>query len=216
MATAPGYKFPLPDPFDGKSDDLSGGSKAREFMDKCEVFFSKHSGDFGNAEDKVRFTFMLLKDAAWPWAAALIPALSNNTHAQRGMVTNWATFKMAFLAQFSSVDQKAATTRELVKLKQTGKVSQYAAQFRELASQTEWNDDSKIAIYHTGLRGAIQHIISTSVTIPTTYEEYVNWTIQIGDRLDALSASKPQFTPSGPRKPNPGQTQGSRGQPAPA
>lgn len=190
MSNTPAFKFPQPKPFDGKPDELSGASKAREFMAKCLLFFEWNSSAFTDDSAKVKFVLFLCEDAAYTWAASYIDAVSDSNNPLYAVTQKWVDFKAAFLAQFSSVDQEQTATRQLARLRQDGKVSSYAARFRELASQTKWNDESKIAVYYNGLRDAVKGIISTAVTVPDKYEDYVNWTIKIGDRLDMASAER--------------------------
>lgn len=202
MSTSSSFKFPQPKPFDGKPDELSGASKAREFMAKCLLYFGWYSTEFSSGEKKVKFVLFLCEDAAYTWAASYIDAISDSTNSLHGITQDWDKFKSAFLAQFSSVDQEQTATRQLARLRQDGKVSSYAARFRELASQTKWNDESKIAVYYNGLRDAVKGIVSTAVTCPDKYEEYVNWTIKIGDRLDMASAERARTLPPGSARPN--------------
>lgn len=179
-----GFKFPQPKAFDGKTDDLSGASKAREFISKCEIYFAHYDAEFKDHEVRARFVLFLCEESAYAWAAAYIDAMASKQGGLYDTAKKWEDFKKAFLAQFSSIDQKQSATRQLAQLRQSGKVSVYAAKFRELAAQTDWNDDSKIAVYYNGLRDTIKTTIATATSIPDKYEEYVNWTIRIGDRLD--------------------------------
>lgn len=190
MSTPGGFKFPTPKAFDGKPDEFSGASRAREFVSKCELYFTFYTKEFSTDDMKVKFVLFLCEDAAYAWAAAYIGAISDTSSPLYGTTQKWDDFKKAFLAQFSSVDQVQTATRQLTQLKQIGKVSAYAARFRELACQTKWNDESKLAVYYNGLRNAVKDVIAKTANIPTKYEEYVNWTIGIGDRIDMNTAER--------------------------
>lgn len=201
------FKFPMPDPFLGKPDEASGASNAREFISKVELTFRWHQREFFLATTRVEFVLFLCQGAAFSWASAYIEALGDPRNPLHPRTLSWTRFKKAFLAQFSSIDQAQTATRLITTLKQTGKVSEYAAKFREYAAQTKWNDDSKIAVYHTGLRDTIKTIIATSVDIPGRYEDYVNWTIKIGDRLDQAAAERARSAQSSGRNAQTGRNQ---------
>lgn len=201
------FKFPMPDPFLGKPDEASGASNAREFISKVELTFRWHQWEFFLATTRVEFVLFLCQGAAFSWASAYIEALGDPRNPLHPRTLSWTRFKKAFLAQFSSIDQAQTATRLITTLKQTGKVSEYAAKFREYAAQTKWNDDSKIAVYHTGLRDTIKTIIATSVDIPGRYEDYVNWTIKIGDRLDQAAAEHARSAQSSGRNAQTGRNQ---------
>ena len=108
-----GFKFPPPNSFDGKPDTKTGGSKAREFYAKCEIYFSAYPDSFDTALKRSRFILYLCKDAAYTWASSYMGAIANSVHKLRGIIDNEPKSKTAFLAQFSSIDPVQAATFEL-------------------------------------------------------------------------------------------------------
>ncbi|KAG8841437.1 hypothetical protein FRB96_007733, partial [Tulasnella sp. 330] len=190
MSNVAGFKFPTPAEFDGKSDESTGVSKAREFLVKVEIYVGVYSANFPSPVDKSRLILFLCKDAAFSWASLYMPAINNTNHKKQKFLEDWDGFKAAFLAQFSSVDQEATATRELVNIRHTGKVSEFAVRFRELAAQTKWNDESKIVVYLTKLKESIRGIILTTISALTQYEEFVNWTIKIGDQVETFNSER--------------------------
>ncbi|KAG8971729.1 hypothetical protein FRB93_003230 [Tulasnella sp. JGI-2019a] len=181
---SPSYKFPAPESFDGKPD-LQGGSKAREFFMKCEIYFSFYDDQFKVDTNRARFIPFLCKDAAYARASAYMAALEDSSHELHGVLNSASKFKDTFLAQFSSINLVESATQELSRLNQSGKILEFTARFRELASQTKWNDESKITIFYTKLSDRIKDVIVTSPVVPTKYEEYVNWAIKIRERLES-------------------------------
>ncbi|KAG8986916.1 hypothetical protein FRB94_002357 [Tulasnella sp. JGI-2019a] len=112
-------------------------------------------------------------------------ALGDSSHELHIILNSASKFKDAFLAQFSSIDLVETTTQELSRLNQSRKISEFTTRFRELASQTKWNDESKVAMFYTKLSNRIKDVIIASPVVPTKYEEYVNWAIKIGERLES-------------------------------
>ncbi|KAG8992952.1 hypothetical protein FRB94_011157 [Tulasnella sp. JGI-2019a] len=109
-------------------------------------------------------------------------ALGDTNHKLHAVLNSASKFKDAFLAQSSSINL----------VETSGKVSEFAARFRELANQTKWNDESKITMFYTKLQDRIKDVIIASPVIPTKYEEYVNWAIKIGERLESRQSECPR------------------------
>ncbi|KAG8990587.1 hypothetical protein FRB94_013247 [Tulasnella sp. JGI-2019a] len=167
---SPSYKFPPPESFNGKPD-AQGGSKAREFFVKCEIYFSFYNDQFKVDINRARFILFLCKDAAYTWASAYMAALGDSSHELHAILNSASKFKDAFLAQFSSINLVESATQELSRLNQSGKISEFTASFKDLASQTKWNDESKIAMFYTKLSDRIKDVIVASPVVPTKYKE---------------------------------------------
>ncbi|KAG9020478.1 hypothetical protein FRB95_004176, partial [Tulasnella sp. JGI-2019a] len=187
-----GFKFPPLDAFDGKPDTKTGGSKAREFYVKCEIYFDAYSGAFDTYLKRSWFILYLCKEAAYTWALSYMGAISDSTHKLRPILKDGVKFKTAFLAQFSSIDPVQAATFKLNRLHHTRTISEFSARFRELASQTDWNDPSKISFYYSKLQDRIKDTIVQAASAPGSYEDYVNWAIQIGECLKTRQSEQPR------------------------
>lgn len=93
MSSVGGSKFPTPDSFNGKADELTGGSKAREFLTKCDIYISVYNTAFPGDRDKARLVLFLCKDAAYAWAAPWIKALTDGQHPLHADTGDWGTSK---------------------------------------------------------------------------------------------------------------------------
>ncbi|KAG9021456.1 hypothetical protein FRB95_002090, partial [Tulasnella sp. JGI-2019a] len=103
-----------------------------------------------------------------------VGAISNSVHKLRPILEDGVKFKTVFLAQFSSINPVQAATFKLNRLHHTGTISEFSARFRELASQTDWNDPSKISFYYSKLQDRIKDTIAQAASAPDSYEDYVN------------------------------------------
>ena len=219
MSSGAGFKFPQPKPFTGKPDESTGIIKSREFLAKCELFFAFYDRQFDNDERKTTFVLFICEEAAYAWASVYITAMGVEGHELHDVIKNWAKFKKAFLAQFGSVNPTKTATRDIIALYQTGKVSEYARLFRELAAQTDFNDPSKIAIYERGLKHSMQiALANASASRPDEYEKFVNWTIEVGDSIEFANApsggGRRTIRPDKPRSTNQGDNRGGGRPPA--
>lgn len=217
MSSGTGFKFPIPKPFTGKPDESTGVIKSREFLAKCELFFGFYNKQFDDDDKKSTFVLFLCEEAAYAWASVYIAAMGDKENDLHDVIKSWDSFKQAFLAQFGSVDPTKTATRDIIALFQTGKVSEYARKFRELAAQTDFNDASKIAIYERGLKHSMQiALANASANRTDDYEGFVNWTIAIGDSIEFInnpsSGGKQSSRSDKPRSTNQGNNRGG-GQP---
>ena len=99
-------------------------------------------------------------------------------------MAKFADFESSFLAQFSSVNKLATAEFDIKSLKQKGTVAEYAAAFRALANQTDWNEGAKKAQFRFRLKDQKWRAIAIVPNAPKGYEEYLNWVIEIRDMID--------------------------------
>lgn len=202
MSTQATWKYPTPEPFKNKSD----GPSAREFVDQLELFFDWYGTTTFDDEKRCHVTLSLCRDLAHKWAQAYLHArnakdkdaagnkitLSTEVLTRQAKLKSWEQFKQEFLAQFSSIDEVRSATEAVARLRHTGAIATYAAEFRQLAAQTEWNEASKIAMFRAHLNARTLDQISLAADEPTGYEAFVNWVIKLAERSeDRQSHSRP-------------------------
>lgn len=197
-------------------DSFTGerGSTARAFMDKCELAKRQYNFEADTIRDTngtqhpadlpdqqlIVFALQHCKDNAYSWAKPYIDKLSHVTNQQQDPIWGprlfiWDTFKQQFLKQFSSLSAERSAETKLKTLRQgNGNVHTYAAKFRELAEQTQWNESAKLAVFSAGLSGEIRERLDTQISVPSTYSDYVDAAIRIGETLDAARDSKTIFS----------------------
>ena len=185
------------------------GKKAREFIGKCELAFRDHTRRvlevrartrnqefprYISGQEKVEKVLSLCSEQAFDWASVYIENIDNRQWANSRQLYNWDEFRTAFLAQFSSVDPERSAERELQTLRQGNeKIAVHTGKFRNLASQTSWNDEAKIAWYRNTLGQRILDVMAASPNIPNDYETFLNWSIRIGENLEFNSQSRGGF-----------------------
>lgn len=203
MSTQATWKYPTPEPFKNKSD----GPSAREFIDQLELFFDWYGASTFDDEKKCHVTLSLCRDLAHKWAQAYLHArtakagtnaagttvpLSTEVTARQATLKSWEAFKKEFLAQFSSIDEVRSATEAVSRLRHSGPIATYAAEFRQLAAQTEWNEASKIAMFRAHLNARTLDQIALAADEPSGYEAFVNWVIKLAERSeDRQSHIKP-------------------------
>src|SRR6201992_3695544 len=137
-----------------------------------------------NERDKCLFVLFNLSGDAFAWGSPYQKELIEQQGTLYDLMAKFANFESAFIAQFSSVNELATEEFDIESLKQKGTVADYAARFRELANQTDWNEGAKKAQFRFGLKDQIRRAIAIVPNAPKGYEEYLNWVIGIRDMID--------------------------------
>ena len=175
------------------------GREAREFMSKCELYCT-----FQNSRAMVKgkrplldrqkcmYTLMLCTEEAYNWARPYIFAANavvpGDDYFEYGQILDaWEKFKKRFLRQFSALDEDRLAEGEISRLTAVGKsVADYANKFRDLATRINWNDEAKIAAFRKGLPMGVKEVMSSSIKVPTGFEQFVNWVVRIGKQKEEL------------------------------
>ncbi|SRR6266566_5149507 len=98
----------------------------------------------------------------------------------RKIFSSYKDFEIEFKVVFGEMDEKRATERQLVKLKQTGSTLYYVVQFYQIISRLYWKDDIFIVKFYKSLK---EHI-KDKIIKKDRFEElakYIERTIRIND-----------------------------------
>ena len=89
-------------------------------------------------------------------------------------------FEVEFKVVFGEMDEKKVIKRQFAKFKQTGSVSYYTAQFRQIISQLYWEDKTFIIKFYEDLKEHIKDEIAKEDR-PEELAKYIEYTVQIDD-----------------------------------
>ncbi|GAB1526615.1 hypothetical protein RhiTH_009784 [Rhizoctonia solani] len=120
-------KIPAPEKYDGKK-----GPAAKSFILDCKTYFLSNASSFPSDHKK------LLNGDDEP------------------TLESWNTFEAAFLCNWSNPAAAQIAEQHLHKLKQLKSASNYATEFRIIASKLEWSDPTLIASFCQGLKAEVR------------------------------------------------------------
>ncbi|QRW27790.1 Retrotransposon-derived protein PEG10 [Rhizoctonia solani] len=123
-------KIPAPEKYDGKK-----GPAAKSFILDCKTYF------LSNASSFLLITIYLEK-------------LLNGD--DKPTLQSWNTFEAAFLRNWSNPAAAQIAEQRLRELKQLKSASNYATEFRIIASKLEWLDPALIASFRQGLKAEVR------------------------------------------------------------
>ncbi|KID64679.1 uncharacterized protein G6M90_00g111990 [Metarhizium brunneum] len=161
---------------------------------------------------------------ALAWFKPIIRDYLNKEKDDRKEETNtifksYNKFEKAIKKAFGTVDEARATKYYINGLKQKGSASDYAARFRQLASQLNWEDEPLMSAFYKGLKEEVKDklykenkpnnlsdyiaIAKIEVTESEVEHKNLNWTFCYNDNCYVHMSSKQErgWFPKEPRKP---------------
>ena len=183
----PKSKIPAPEKFDGKK-----GNAAKAFLLDCKTYFIANPSSFPTDDSRIMYVLMNLKDGIpKQWGQHYLRKLLSGD--PDTMLMDWEAFEAGFLANWSDPAALQVAERRIGELNQTGSASNYATEFRVIASKLDWSDSALMAAFRQGLKPfikekLIEHTIGRDIK---TLDDLISLTCLIDNTLfEARRASK--------------------------
>lgn len=178
-----------PEPFNGSRKDF------RKFMVQCQMNFNVAPEIYDEDEAKIAFAGSYLRDQAAQWFEPHI-----NIDTGKSNFSSWQDFTRSLAAAFDDPDRIATAERELKRLKQ-GKdtASKYHAKFVSIITVLDLGQRQKISAFRDGLSKEVRQALTTQVSPPKLFDDYVNMVIKIDNNIRSLRQEEEQ-TSSTPSK----------------
>jgi hypothetical protein len=166
-------KVALPGRFSGARGTYRG------FMNQLELVFTLQPSRYNSDQLKIATVGTLVSGAALAW---FNPFLENPAKYPIEL-KSWASFRDSMKRAFSDPDQAIVATHAIRVLKQgAGTASAFAAEFRRLAADLDWNDAAFIATFRSGLSKTIKDLM-LHFDYPTSLELAIEIAIRCDNRL---------------------------------
>lgn len=207
-APTPSKKIDHVPSFAGEGSLRERAVRCEEFLKKCEVYF-RLAGGYTEATDKAAYALYNCTEGAWKWAENYVDHIENaaiSTYPDNGVdkdfiipLRNWGELRKLFRTQWCSFDQGQAAVQEIRELQYKNDIADFAAKYRSMAAQTDWNDAARRDNLRDRLPSHFKTLISQQVAIPKDYNEFINFVIQIGQQHEQLAQGTPRSTQGPPR-----------------
>ena len=163
----------LPDKYSGIRGQFRG------FINQLELVFQLQPLRYSSDGSRIATLGTLLTDKALSW---YVPFLEKPELYQEEL-SSWPLFKSKMAKTFGEIDQVTVSANKLRKLAQgTGMVSHYAADFRQLATDLDWNEAALINQYRFNLSDSVKDMLIHH-DYPTNLNDFIDLTIKIDNRL---------------------------------
>jgi hypothetical protein len=187
--SAKGFEFPKPNEFTGAVDRVTGSTEAREWIASVKAYLQFHK--ISDESQQVYFALHLCKKKAYQWASIYIkwwgttPTPETQEYVDVGQ--DWGKFEDRFFAQFATGNLSQVASDiihdKLTYDKEKG-IAEFAAKFRELANQTDWNNEAKRQTFRAILPPWIKSKLVSTTNVPRDYEEFVDFVVQIVEQQE--------------------------------
>lgn len=140
--------------FKGSKFDATPGDVPR-FLRHLERDFLLYDSNFPTDSHRVAYAMSGLGDKAERWAAQY-------DHHDDHVLGNWSRFRASLEDHFGDPDLLSNKRRELLALRQTGDVLDFASEFEALAAQVDWPRAALASTFLNGLRENLARAIRRS------------------------------------------------------
>jgi hypothetical protein len=174
-------KMKLPEPFTGKYGELQG------FLTQLKIYHRRYENSFVLESDKVMHAGTLLQGDALAWFEPIMRDYLDEDDASQDADTkaifrSFINFEIALKEVFGNPDEVREAERKLERIKQTKSASSYAAQFRQIVSKLNWEDDALMTWFYRGLRDEVKDELAREDR-PDQLHEYITRAVKIDNRL---------------------------------
>jgi hypothetical protein len=166
-----GTKIKEPETFHGEQ------SKLRGFLAQLQIYFENTPTRYDTHEKRISYTKSLLRDSANKWIIPFVEGKARETW------NTWDEFKRELQQQFGDPDAKEAARNRLENMTQgTRSVSQFWTQFRLVATDAEFGDETLGRIFLKGLTSKLQDQWGARETDFTDTAEMARWAIKMENK----------------------------------
>ena len=128
-----------------------------------------------------------LRGQAWAWFEPRMREYQQNPEEPendetRAIFSDYNEFEERFLKVFGDNDEERKAERELARLKQTKSATAYAATFRQITSNLDWDDEPLMARFYEGLKDDIKDEL-IKADRPEDLTTYIEMAVRIDQRL---------------------------------
>ncbi|MBW0591406.1 hypothetical protein O181_131121 [Austropuccinia psidii MF-1] len=180
----PAFKTPsmnAPDSFDGTK-----AYRLRGFIQYCQLIFHNYQASFFSDKKKVLYSTSFLTGRAGKWIEPYLSNISNEDPFY--LLENWKLFETQLFTLFGDPNEvrKAEEELENLRMKESGHVSLYIADFRSLMSRIgDLGERAYIDVYRRGLASrlleqlasnpgnfdSLQELMEIKLELDTRYHE---------------------------------------------
>ena len=163
-------RLPPPEHYSGEP------GTCRSFLAQCKLIFQLQPSAFPTDQARVEYVITQLSGRAREWGTAVWSA-------RETFCNLFSTFSEEMKKVFDRSKHGREAAREMLHIRQGNRsVSDYAIDFRTLASSSGWNTDAQFDVFLNGLSETIKDEVITQEP-PTSFDAVVDLAIRVDSRL---------------------------------
>jgi len=142
----------------GKSDQFDSiKKKLRQWLTQMNVHLSMQSYQLEMKDDKVMLAISYLTDKTVNWIQSYINKKFHLKKKKNEMFSSYEKFVKKIIAVFESVNLKKEVECKLEHLKQKESVLNYAAEFRQIVTVLDWNNEVYVSLFYWELKNEVKN-----------------------------------------------------------
>ncbi|MBW0521018.1 hypothetical protein O181_060733 [Austropuccinia psidii MF-1] len=186
---SPAFKTPsmkAPDSFDGTKAYILRG-----FIQSCQLIFHNDPANFFSDRKKVLYSTSFFTGRAGKWIEAYLSNISNEDPSH--LLNNWQLLQTQLFTMFGDPNEVRKADQELenLRMKESGQVSLYIANFRSLMSRI--GDRGERAYIHVYRRGLASRLLDQLASDPGNFDslqELMDITLELDTRYHERQKEK--------------------------
>ena len=170
---------------DAKVEYFNGDrSKLRFFLTQLKTAYVLNPQKYPNPHKQVLFAAQHLRGPAFAWFEPTVTDYLESEQKEPETIatfSSFAHFEVRLKQVFgSALDEERTAARLIRQLTQKASTAQYYAEFQQLASKLDWNDNALGSAFYEGLKDIVKDNMENP---PDTYPALVEKAIQVDNRL---------------------------------
>ncbi|PHH84727.1 hypothetical protein CDD83_1481 [Cordyceps sp. RAO-2017] len=179
-----------PGPFDGSHGTL------RDFLTQLKAYHRFYPTQLSDHVAKVLHAGNCLTGTALAWFGPIMKDYLDNDEENRDDETKeifrkFTNFEDAITKVFGTTDEEREAEQKLRGLRQRTSASEYAANFRQVTSQLDWDDEPLMSRFYEGLKEEVKDELYKEDR-PNNLSDYIAMAVRIDDRQYARRQQKKQ------------------------
>ncbi|MBW0551819.1 hypothetical protein O181_091534 [Austropuccinia psidii MF-1] len=173
------------------SVDVTQDHKLRGFIQSCQLIFHNDPANFFSDRKKVLYSPSFLTGRAGNWMEPYLSNISNEDPSY--LLNNWKLFETQFFTLFGDPNEVRQAEQELdnLRMKESGHVSFYIADFRSLMSRIgDWGERAYIHVYRRGLASRLLDWLASHPGTFDTLQELMDFTLELDTRTHEMQNEK--------------------------
>ncbi|MBW0487479.1 hypothetical protein O181_027194 [Austropuccinia psidii MF-1] len=185
-----------------KAPDLFDGTQApklRGFIESCQLMFHNDPANLFSDRKKVLYSTSFLTGRAGKWIEPYLSNISNKGPSY--LLNNLKLFEIQLFTLFGDPNKVRKAKQELgnLRMKESGYVSLYIANFRSLMSRIgDWGERGYIHVYKRGLESRLLDQLASYPGNFDTPQELIDITLELDTKYHERQKEKGSHQKKGP------------------
>jgi len=151
---------PVPNALTTKFKGDPNGMSLFQFMSQLSTVFKRHIRSFNTDVDKINLALQSMDGTPAEFFAPYVIGHAEDTE---GFLSHWPSFTKILNDLYGNHLHADDVNNRLIRLRQSGTVSEYIAKFQPLASQSGWNETALLARFKDGLSSDVKSLLTAQM-----------------------------------------------------